>query len=245
MVITATSRAVVCWPSAGRPVQLTKCVSVRPQFAGALVHALDKDALRAVERLGDGHGGVVGAADDGALEQHGKGLYLAHVQEHLRAAHARRLRRDDEFVLQRHAALGERLQRQQDGHHLGDGGHGAGRVGVLLKEHLPAFGLDEYGRGAGKLDGRRVQERRGAQLRRRGGRLRGRGGRQIQFRQRRARQEQRQREREAEHLAQLHKHPSRERAAPLCAPARQNMPSARAPPGSISCPSGQKSEGSP
>ena len=30
MVITATSRAVVCWPSAGRPVQLTKCVSVRP-----------------------------------------------------------------------------------------------------------------------------------------------------------------------------------------------------------------------
>ena len=178
------------------------------QFAGALVHAFDKDALRAVKGLRDGHGGVVGAAYDGALEQHGEGLDLAHVQKHLRTAHARRRLRDGKFVLQRNAALRKGLQRQQNGHHLGDGGHGAGRVGVLFKDHLPALRLDEDGRGTGKPDGRRFQKWRGAQRGRRGGRRRGRGGGKVQFRVSRGGREQHERQRQAEQLAQLHGHPS-------------------------------------
>ena len=42
-----------------------------------------------------------------------KGLHFAHVEEHLRAAHARRRLRHAEFILQRNPALRKGLQRQQ------------------------------------------------------------------------------------------------------------------------------------
>ena len=64
------------------------------QFAGAAVHGVGTERLAAVERLGQGHGGVVGAADDHAFQQRAHVLALTHVQQHLRAAHARRALRD-------------------------------------------------------------------------------------------------------------------------------------------------------
>ena len=134
----------------------------------ALVHPVDAQFFGSVEHFGQRDGGVVGAADDHALEQHVDRLRLAHVQQHLRTAHARRRFRDRHDVVQRDAPVVDRLQRQQDRHDLGDRRDRARRIGVHFKDDLAALRFEQQRGGAVQRHWRRVEQRRAGQFDRRG-----------------------------------------------------------------------------
>ena len=124
---------------------------VHAQLLGLFVHLGHKGLLAAGHRLGQHHGGVVGAHNHRGLDEvvHGHGLPL--LQPDIRAAHGGRVSRGSEGLVQGETAAVDGLEHQAECHHLGDGGAGAQGVGVLLKEHPAGGGLHQHGGGGGEL----------------------------------------------------------------------------------------------
>ena len=135
----------------------------KAQLLRALVHPAHERLLRAIHILRERHGRVVCAGDDHALEQVAQPVILVGVQEHLTAAHARGTRRHWHAVAEAHAPVIDRLQRQQDGHHLRHAGDGPPLVRVLLEDDLARPRLRQDHARAGEGKGRALLHRRFAQ----------------------------------------------------------------------------------
>ena len=125
----------------------------QPQLFGARVHQPHKTLFRPRKMLGKGDGRVIGAGDDHRFEQFAELVALPRVEKRLTAAHARRARRNRHLILQRHTPLIDRLQGEQNGHHLIDAGDRAALVRVLFKDDLSRRGLAENCAGAGQGNG--------------------------------------------------------------------------------------------
>jgi hypothetical protein len=78
----------------------------------------------------------------------------AHLDEHLRAAHAPGLLADRKSVIEAEAAVGEPLEHHQDGHQFAHRGRRQLQVGILGIEFLARLQIDQKRRVRRRLESR-------------------------------------------------------------------------------------------
>ena len=102
----------------------------------ARIHALDERLLRAGDGFGEHDRRVVGAHDDAGLDEVVHRHLLALLEPDVRAAHARRMRRGRQHVVVVQRAAVDRLEHEQQRHHLRDRSARPDLVRIFLIKHL-------------------------------------------------------------------------------------------------------------
>ena len=108
-----------------------------------LRHALGEGGLTAGDVLGDHHGGVIGRmGDDGEnqiLERHRLALVEAELRGRLRG----RVGGHGKALIERELAVLEPLERQIEGHHLGERGRVIDGVRLMHGQDLAGIGVED------------------------------------------------------------------------------------------------------
>ena len=118
----AMSHALVTCPSAGRPVQLTKWVSVMPSSLARVFICSTNSSVTPGHALRQRHGGVVAAGHAHRLQQIVHGDLLTLRQVDMAAAHRGGVGADRHHIVVVEAASVDGLHGQKQRHHLGDAG---------------------------------------------------------------------------------------------------------------------------
>ena len=153
-MITAVPHEIPDSPAAGGGGEVALgggCGGASPFGEGAVEGEVFADqggeaGLGPGDMFGDDHGHVVGAAD-------GRGAHCVVQADRLTGGQAqlgrrlrRRARRNGQVVVQIDLARLQRLERQVQGHDLGDGGRIASRVGETREQDFTRGGVDHDGR---------------------------------------------------------------------------------------------------
>ena len=134
------------------------------QLLGIAVHVIGKGLLGAGQVFGQGHGGIVAALDDHALQQVLHRDLLADLDEHARTRHAPGPFAHRDLVVEADGAGLDLLEQHIGRHQLGDAGRFHALVGILLCQHpATVIVLQDIAPGA---DGRRLGHWQGSGLRR-------------------------------------------------------------------------------
>ena len=136
----------------------------------ARVHPLDERLLRAGNRLGQHDRRIVGTHHDAGLDEVVHRHLLALLEPDVRTAHTRRVRRGRQHVVVVERAAVDRLEHEQQRHHLRDRSARPYLMRVLLKEHLAGGKLHQHRRRRGHVEpfrgrGRRKRNRERAEQR--------------------------------------------------------------------------------
>ena len=134
---------------------------LQPHFRGPMIHFVHEGLLAARCVLGQGHGAVVAAGDDGAAQQILHGIHGTRVQQGGGADGGGRVAGNRHRILEPQPPLIDFLQQEQQRHQLGHGSRLPPLIGVLFKDHSTGSCLhQQIGRG-GQGDGRFAFQRRG------------------------------------------------------------------------------------